>query len=67
MKEREKIKREWKIRAVLRRSDDRNSSDEEVKFVYVMRATFQEVGILPTLVYFYPKGLFLKYGNAGLF
>ena len=27
----------------------------------------QEVGILPTLVYFHLKGLFVKYGNATCF
>ena len=26
----------------------------------------KEVGILPTLVYFHHKGLFVKYGNAAL-
>ena len=34
-------------------SDVRNSSDQEVKFVYSMRAVLQEVEILPTLVSFY--------------
>ena len=43
-KEREKRKRERKIRVVLRRSDDRNSSDKEVKFVYVTRVMLQDVG-----------------------
>ena len=37
-------------------SDGRNLSDQEVKFVYSMRAMLQEVGIPPPLVYFYPKG-----------
>ena len=37
-----------------RRSDGPNSSNQEVKSVYSMRATLQEVGILPTLVYFPP-------------
>ena len=32
-----------------------------------MRAMLQEVGILPTLVYFHPKGLFVKYGNVACF
>ena len=50
-----------------RRSDSQNSSDQEVKTVYSTRATLQEVRILPTLVYFHPKGLFVKYGNAALF
>ena len=45
----------------------RNSSDQEVKSVYSTRVTLQEVGILPTLVYFHPKGLFVKYGNPALF
>ena len=35
-------------------SDGRNSSDQEVKFVYSTRVAFQEVGILSTLVSFYP-------------
>ena len=46
---------------------DHNSSNQEIKYVYSMRATLQEVGILPTLVFFHPKGLFVKYGNAALF
>ena len=50
-----------------RRSDGRNLSDQEVKSIYSTRVTFQEVGILPTLVYFHHKGLFVKYGNAALF
>ena len=50
-----------------RRSDGRNLSDQEVKSVYLTRATLQEVGILPTLIYFHPKGLFVKYGNATQF
>ena len=37
-----------------RHSDGQNSSDQEVKFVYPMRATLQEVEFLPTLVYFPP-------------
>ena len=37
-----------------RLSDGRNSSDQEVKFVYLMRDTLQEVRILPTLLYFPP-------------
>ena len=48
-------------------SDARNSSDQEVKFVYSSRATLQEVNIISILVYFHPKGLFVKYGNAALF
>ena len=35
-------------------SDGRNSSDQEVKHVYSTRVGLQEVGILPTLVSFYP-------------
>ena len=66
-KEREKGKRGRNMHAVLWRFNDRNSSDQEVKSIYVTRATLQEVGILPTLVYFHHKGLFLKYGNAALF
>ena len=50
-----------------RRSDGRNSSDQEVKSVYSTRTTLQKVGIVSTLVYFHPKGLFVKYGNAALF
>ena len=34
--------------------DGRNSSDQEVKFVYSTWAKLQEVRILPTLVYFPP-------------
>ena len=40
----------------LLRSDSQNSLDQGVKSVYVMRVMLQEVGILPTLVYFHPKG-----------
>ena len=36
----------------LRRFDDRNSSDQKVKSIYSMRATLQEIEILPPLVYF---------------
>ena len=50
-----------------RRSDGWNWLDQEVKSIYSTRAMLQEVGILPTLVYFYPQGLFVKYGNAALF
>ena len=35
-------------------SEGWNSSDQEVKSVYSTRAVLQEVGILPTLVSFYP-------------
>ena len=49
-----------------RRSDGRNSSDQEVKFVYSTRAMLQEVEILHTLVYFHPKEPFVKYGNVAL-
>ena len=35
-------------------SNGQNSSDQEVKSVYSTRAALQEVGILPTLVSFYP-------------
>ena len=35
-------------------SDGRNSSEQEVKSVYWTRVALQEVGILPTLVSFYP-------------
>ena len=37
-----------------RHFDGRNSSDQEVKSVYSMRTTLQEVGILSTLIYFPP-------------
>ena len=37
-----------------RRYNSRNSSDQELKDIYSMRAMLQEVGILPTLVYFPP-------------
>ena len=50
-----------------RRSNGQNSSNEEVKFVYSTRSMLQEVGILPTVVYFHLKGLFVKYGNAVCF
>ena len=43
----------------LRRSDDWSAMGQELKFIYATRATLQEVGILPTLVYFHPKGLFV--------
>ena len=35
-------------------SNGKNSSEQEVKPVYLMRDVLQEVGILPTLVSFYP-------------
>ena len=34
----------------------RSSSGRELKSIYSTRATLQEVGILPPLVYFHPKG-----------
>ena len=34
--------------------DGQNSLDQEVKFVYLTSAALQEVGILPTLISFYP-------------
>ena len=37
------------------------------KSVYSTRSTLQDVGILSTLVYFYPKVLFVKYGNVACF
>ena len=61
MKEKEeKIEREGEERERERKrkgkrcSDGQNSSEQEVKSVYYTRATLQEVGILPTLVSFYP-------------
>ena len=50
-----------------RRFDGLNLSDQKLNSVYSTRATFQEVGILPTLVYFHPKGLFVKNGSAACF
>ena len=41
---------------VYRRFDGRSLSGKELKSVYSTRPTLQEVGILPTLVYFHPKG-----------
>ena len=64
-KEREKERKKRKGRRkedlrllplIYRRSDSRSSLGQELKSVYSMRATVQEVEILPTLVYFYPKG-----------
>ena len=53
-KERDKEKKGREIeRKRNSRSDRRNSSDQ-VKSIYSTRATLQEVGILPTLVYFSP-------------
>ena len=46
------------MRKEKRCSDGRNSSDQETKFVYSMKAALQEVGILPTLVSFYPLSYF---------
>ena len=43
------------------RYDSRSYSSRELKFVYSTRATLQEVGILPTLVYFHPKGTSFQY------
>ena len=40
------------------RSDGWNSSDQEVKYGYSMRAMLQEAGILPILVYFYLLGYY---------
>ena len=42
-------------------SDDRNSSDEKVKSVYSNRSMLKEVGILPHLVYFHPKGCLVRF------
>ena len=48
-------KKEREIRGKGNRySDGQKSSDQEVKSIYSMSATLQEVGILPTLVYFPP-------------
>ena len=35
-----------------RHSDGQSSSGQELKFIYSTRATLQEIGILPTLVFF---------------
>ena len=58
-KERERIKGRRGRRPVvffsdLRCSDSQKSLDQGVKSVYVMRASLQEVGILPTFFYFPP-------------
>ena len=67
-REREKMRRKSACSSsARRRSNGWNSLDQEEKSVYSTRATLQEVGILPTLVSFHPKGLFVKYGNASLF
>ena len=53
-REREGEERERERRRKGKRcSDDRNSSNQEVKSVYSMRSALREVGILPTFVYFY--------------
>ena len=54
----EKIREPIASSSDLRCSDGRSSLGRELKFVYSMKATLQEVGILPTLVYFHPKRLF---------
>ena len=58
----ERMRRGRKIRRLLpliyRHFDSQNSSGRELKSVYSMRATFQEVGTLPTLAYFHLKGYF---------
>ena len=53
-REGEESERERWRKGSWRRSDFRNSSDQEVKSVYSTRATLQEVWIIPTLVYFPP-------------
>ena len=65
-REREERERE-RGRKGSRCSNGQNSLEQEVKAVYSMKAMLQEVGILPTLVYFHPKGPFVKYGNATYF
>ena len=44
-----------------RHSDGQSSSGRELKSVYSTRTTLQEVRILPTLVYFHPKGTGFRY------
>ena len=68
-RKREKKRRRGKRKIEKRKSAFRWSElvGPEVKSVYSTRATLQEVGILLTLVYFHPKGLFVKYGNVALF
>ena len=44
-----------------RHSDDQSSSHRELKSIYTTRAMLQEVGILPTLVYFHLKGTGFRY------
>ena len=53
-REKEKKWREKEEKKGSRHFDGWNSSDQDVKSVYSTRATLQEVGILPTLVYFPP-------------
>ena len=43
--------------------DGRSSSCQELKSVYAMRATLQEVGSLPTLVYFHPQGYLVAFST----
>ena len=67
-RKRRKGERKWERKEDLvaffsnfRHSDGRSLSSRELKFVYSMRATLQEVGILPILVYFHPKGIGFRY------
>ena len=53
-KDRKKIRRLLPL--IYRHSDDQSSSGRELKSVYLMRATLQEVENFPTLSYFHPKG-----------
>ena len=55
-KEKEKEESRLASSLDLQRSDDRNSLDQEVKSIYLMRATLQEVDTFPTLAYFHSKG-----------
>ena len=43
------------------RSNGQSLLGRELNSVYSTRATIQEVGILPTLVYFHPKGNGFRY------
>ena len=62
-RERERERKEDSIASSsnFRHSDDQSWSRRELKSVYAERATLQEVGIFPTLVYFCPKGTGFRY------
>ena len=54
--ERRRRGRKIRIPLIYRRSVCRSSSARELKFIYSTRSNFEEVGTLPTLPYFHPKG-----------